>query len=143
MAEVLGNEAGVAALLAEPGRRGVAQRVRGDVLLDPSALRRATDDVCEDRLLQASAGKPAEDGVGRLGLGGVAQLPQLAGEARWQRLAPRLAALAVTDEQRLPPSVDLEVAPFERAELGAAESRRDEDKQREPVPREGAGSEGP
>jgi hypothetical protein len=30
--------------------------VHGDVLLDPSALRRATDDVGEDRLLQASAG---------------------------------------------------------------------------------------
>jgi hypothetical protein len=81
MTEVLGDEAGVAALLAEPGRRGVAQRVRGDVLLDRAALGGATDDVGEDRFLQASAGEPAEDGIGRLRLAGVAQLPQLAGDA--------------------------------------------------------------
>lgn len=82
MAEVLGDEAGVAEFLPEPGRRGVAQRMRGDVLLDPGALRGTTDDVGEDRLLEAPAGEPAEDGIGRLGLAGVPQLPQLAGEAR-------------------------------------------------------------
>ena len=77
VAEVLGDEARVAELLAEPGRSRVAQRVGGDVLLDPGALRGAADDVGEDRLLQASTGEPAEHGVGRLGLPGVAQLPQL------------------------------------------------------------------
>jgi hypothetical protein len=59
--EVLGDEAGVADFLAEPRRGCVAQRVGGDMLLDPSALRRATDYVGEDRLLQASAREPAED----------------------------------------------------------------------------------
>lgn len=53
---------GVATLLAQPGRGGVAQRVGGDVLLDPGSRRGAPDDVGEDRLLQASAGEPAEDG---------------------------------------------------------------------------------
>jgi hypothetical protein len=133
VAEVLGNEAGVAALLAEPGRRGVAQRVRGDVLLDPSALRRATDDVGEDCLLQASAGKSAEDGIHRLGLAGVPQLPQLAGQARRYWLAPRFAALPATDEERALSPIELHVAPLERAELGAAQPGRDEGEQREPV----------
>lgn len=73
MAEVLGDEARVAQLLAEPGRGGVPQRVRGHMLLDPGALRGASDDVGEDRLLQPSALEPAEDGVGRLGLARGAQ----------------------------------------------------------------------
>src|SRR5712692_9758131 len=47
--KVFGDEAGVAQLLPEPGRRGVAQRVRGDVLLDRGALRGSPDDVGEDR----------------------------------------------------------------------------------------------
>ena len=38
VAEVLGDEPRVAELLAEPGRGGVAEGVRGDVLLDPGAL---------------------------------------------------------------------------------------------------------
>jgi len=139
MAEILGDEAGVAELLPEPGRRGVAQRVRGDVLLDPSALRRATDDVGEDRLLQASAGKPAEDGVGRLGLAGVAQLPQFAGEPSRQRLTSRLAALPVANEQRPLATVELEIPPLERAQLGATQPGRDEGKQREPIPLREAG----
>jgi len=80
VAEVLGDEAGVAHLLAEPRRGCVAQRVRGDVFLDPGALGGAADDVGEDRLLQASTREPAEHGVGRLGLPGVAQLPQLLGK---------------------------------------------------------------
>src|SRR5436305_1294233 len=57
VAEVLGDEAGVAQLLPEPGRGGVAKRVRGDVLLYPGTLRGSPDDVGEDRLLQASTGE--------------------------------------------------------------------------------------
>jgi hypothetical protein len=52
----------------EPSRGGVAQRMGGDVLLDPGALRGSPDDVGEDRLLQASTGATAEDRVGRRGL---------------------------------------------------------------------------
>ncbi len=44
-AEVLGDEAGIAALLPKPGRGSVAQRVGGDVLLDPGARSGASDDV--------------------------------------------------------------------------------------------------
>ena len=73
--KVLGDEARVAPLLAEPGCCGMAQRVRGDVLVDLSARGGAADDVSEDRLLQASAGEPAEDRVGRLGLPSVAEVP--------------------------------------------------------------------
>lgn len=51
VAEVLGDEPRVAELLAEPGRGRVAERVRGDVLLQSGALRGAADDVGEDRLL--------------------------------------------------------------------------------------------
>ncbi len=82
VAEVLGDEAGVAELLAEPGRGGVAERVRSDVLLDPGALSGTTDDVGEDRLLQPPALEPTEDGVGRFGLARSAQPPQLTREAR-------------------------------------------------------------
>ncbi len=117
VAEVLGDEPGVAALLPEPGRSGVAQRVRSDVLLDPGALGGAADDVGEDRLLQASAGETAEDRVGRRGLACVAELQQLMREASWQRLTSRLAALPVLDEQRALASVEVEIPPLERAEL--------------------------
>jgi hypothetical protein len=89
--EVLGDEAGVADLLAEPGRGCVAQRVGGDVLLDSGALGGAADDVGEDRLLEASARKPAEHGVGRLGLSGIADVPQLLGRL-FARSSPRRAA---------------------------------------------------
>ena len=75
VAEILGDEAGVAELLAEPGRGGVAQRVGGDVLLDPGAPGGAADDVGEDRLVQTSPGEPADDRVGRRGLAGVVELP--------------------------------------------------------------------
>ena len=51
VSEVLGDEAGVAALLPQPGCGGVAKRVGGDVLLDPGSRRGASDDVGEDRLL--------------------------------------------------------------------------------------------
>jgi hypothetical protein len=133
VAEVLGDEAGVPDLLAEPRRGRVAQRVRGDVLLEPGSLRRTPDDVGENRFLEASAGEAAEDRVGRLGLPGIADVPQLVGKARWYGLAPRLAALAAADEQRPLASVELEVAPLERAQLGATKAGRDEGEQREPV----------
>ena len=64
---------------------------------------------------------------------GVAQLPQLAGKTRGEGLAPRLAALAAADKQRLLAPVELEVAPLERAELGATQPGRDEGEQRELV----------
>jgi hypothetical protein len=120
VAKVLSDEAGVAELLAEPGRGGVAKRVRGDVLLDPRALRGATDDVGEDRLLQPPALEPAEDGVGRLGIAGVGQPLQLTREARRDGLATRLAALPGADKQRRLAAVEVGVAPVEGAELGAA-----------------------
>jgi len=60
-------------------------------------------------------------------------LQQLIGEASGHRLTSGLAALAVTDKQRPPPSVEVEVTPFERAELGAAQPGRDESEQHEPV----------
>jgi hypothetical protein len=96
--EVLGDEAGVAALLAQPGCGGVPKRVGGDVLLDPGACGGAADDVGEDRLRQASAVDPAEDWVGRLGLSRIAQVPQLAREASGDRLAPGLVAFPMADE---------------------------------------------
>ena len=86
MSEVLGDEAGVAALLPQPGCGGVAKRVGGDVLLDPGSRRGASDDVGEDRLLQAGAVEPAEDRVGWPRLPGVSQRQQLAGEASGDRL---------------------------------------------------------
>jgi hypothetical protein len=82
VSKVLGDEASVAELLTQPGRGGVAQRVRGDVLLDPGARGGAADDVGEDRLLQPPALEPAEDGVGRFGLARGAQPPQLTRDAR-------------------------------------------------------------
>ena len=63
--EVLGDQAGVAGGLAQPRRRGVAQRVCGYVLRDPGARARTADDVGEDRRLKPSAVKAAEDGVRR------------------------------------------------------------------------------
>jgi hypothetical protein len=48
-------------------------------------------------------------------------------------LPTRLAALAVTYEQRGPSPIELKVTPVERAELGAAQPRRDQSEQREPV----------
>jgi hypothetical protein len=99
VSEVLGDEAGVAELLPEPGRCGVTQGVRGDVLLQSGSPGGAADDVGEDRLLEASAGEPAEDRVGRRGLARFAQLPKLSRETRGKRLTTRLAALAGSDEQ--------------------------------------------
>jgi hypothetical protein len=93
VSEVLGDESRVTQLLAQPGRGSVAQRVRGDVLLDPGALRGATDDVREDRLLQPPALEPAEDGVGRLGL----SLGILTGDGSALTLAPELMPAAGDD----------------------------------------------
>lgn len=133
VAEVLGDKAGVAAFLAQPGRGSVAQRVGGDVLLDPGARGGSPDDVGEDRLLQASTVKPTEDRVGRLGLSRVAQPPQGAAEASRDRLTPGLVALPVADEQGPPAPVELEVAPLERAQLRATQAGRDEREQHELV----------
>ncbi len=119
VAEVLGDETRVAELLAEPGCGGVAQRVRGDVLLEPGPLRGAADDVREDRLLESSALEPTEDRIGRLGVAGVGQPLQLTRETRRDRLATRLAALPGADEQGRLAAVEVEVAPVEGAELGA------------------------
>lgn len=63
MAQVFGDEAGVAGCLPEPGRRGVPKRVRGDVLLDPGAFRSAANDVRERRLLQPPTDESAEDRI--------------------------------------------------------------------------------
>ncbi len=65
VAEVLGDQACVAEFLAEPGRGGVAERVRGDMLLESGPFRCTADDLGEDRLLEASSMQSAEDG--RLG----------------------------------------------------------------------------
>src|SRR5579884_2776003 len=119
VAEVLGDETRVAELLAQPGRRRVAERVRGDVLLEPGPLRGAGDDVGEDRLLKASALEPTEDRVGRHGVVGVGQPLQLTRQARRERLASRLAAFPEADEQGRLAAVEVEVAPVEAAELGA------------------------
>lgn len=119
MAEVLGDEARVAELLAQPGRGCVAQGVGGDVLLEPGPLRGAADNVGEDRLLQSSALEPTEDRIGRLRVVSVGQPPQLTREARRERLASRLAAFPGADEQGQLAAVEVEVAPVEGAELGA------------------------
>ena len=65
MAEVGGDEAGVARLLPQPGGGGVAESVGGHALLEPGPLGGAADDRGEDRRLQPLALEPAEDG--RLG----------------------------------------------------------------------------
>jgi hypothetical protein len=139
VAEVLGDEARIAELLPEPGRGGVTQRVRRNVLRDASACRCPTDDVGEGRLLQTTTGEPAEHRVGRIRLATVAQLPKLLGKTGRHRLAARFAAFAAADEERPPASIELEVAPLKRAQLGAPQSRRDEREQRKTVPLDEAG----
>ena len=133
VAEVGGDEAGVARLLPQPGRGGVAERVRGDALLDLGSLGGAADDPGEDRRLQPLALEPAEDRCvrGRAPVG--AEERELAGERRCERLAARLAALAAADEQRRPRSLELEVSPVERDQLRPAQARLDEREQDEPV----------
>lgn len=107
--------------------------MRSDVLLYPGACGGAADDVGERRLLKASACEPAEDRVGRIGMTAVAQPPKLAGEAGGHGLAAQLAALAATDEQRSLVSVELEIAPLERAELRPPKPRGHEREEYETV----------
>jgi hypothetical protein len=73
VAEVLRHKSGIAGLLTEPGGCRVAEGVSGHVLVKFRARSGEPDDVGEDRLLEASAGEPAEDRVGRFGLPGVAE----------------------------------------------------------------------
>src|SRR4051794_28126060 len=105
VAEVLSDETRVAEFLAKPCCGRVAQRVRRNVLRDVGTCRGATDDVGEGRLLQTTAGEPAEHGVGRIRLATVAQFPKLPGKSGRHRLAARLAAFAAADEQRPPASI--------------------------------------
>ena len=99
VAEVGGDEAGVAGLLAEPGRGGVAEGVGGDALLDRRPLGCTADNRGEDRRLQSLALEAAEDRrvCGRLPLR--ADDGKLVGERWCERLPARLAAFATTDEQ--------------------------------------------
>ena len=120
VAEVLRHKSGIAGILTEPGRCRVAEGVSGHVLVESRARRGAPDDVGEDRLLEASAGEPAEDPVGRVGLSRVADVSELSSETSRHRLAARLSALAAADEERTLPPVEVEIAPLEGAELGAA-----------------------
>jgi len=98
VAEVLGDQACVAEFLAQPGRGGVAERVRGDVFFQSRPFRRAADDLGEDRLLEASAVEAAEDG--RLWAWGArgSEGAKLACEPSWERLPPGFAAFAPADE---------------------------------------------
>ena len=120
VAEVLGDEAGVAEFLAEPGCCCVAERVRCDVLLESRPFGCTADDLREDRLLESPPGEAAEDR--RLGTRAAfgSESTKLACEAGWERLSPGLAAFAAADEERRCRGVEVEVAPVEPAELGAA-----------------------
>lgn len=120
MAEIFGDEACVPELLAQPGRGGVAERVRGDMLLESCPFRRAADDLGEDRSLKPSAVETTEDGRlgGRRARG--SEGAKLACEPGWKRLPTGLAAFASADEQRRRGGVEVEVAPVKPAELGAA-----------------------
>ena len=98
MAEVFGDQARVSELLAEPGRGGVAECVRGDVLLESGPFRGTADDLGEDRLVEASAVEAAEDR--RLGTRGArsSESAKLACEPGWKRLSAGFAAFASADE---------------------------------------------
>jgi hypothetical protein len=73
--EVLGDEPGVAELLPQPGRGGVAQGVGSNVLLDSGPRGGTVDDVGKGRLLEPPASEPAEDWIGRVRVTAVAQRP--------------------------------------------------------------------
>jgi hypothetical protein len=96
--------------------------MRSDALLDRGSLGGTPDDPGEDRRLQPLSLESAEDRrvSGRAPFGTEAR--KLAGERRCERLPTRLAALAATDEQRRPWSIELEVYPVERDQLGPTES---------------------
>jgi hypothetical protein len=133
VAEVGGNKAGVARLLPKPGSGGVPERVRGDALREAGALGGAADDPGEDRRLQPLALEPAEDGIAWRRPLLVAELAQLLGELWRDRLAARLGTLALADEQRRALALEVDLAPIERDQLGAAQARLDEREQDEPV----------
>jgi hypothetical protein len=60
VAEVLGDQAGIAGRASKPRRGGVAKRVGRDSLLESGADGRAANDARQDRCLQAAATQPAE-----------------------------------------------------------------------------------
>jgi hypothetical protein len=62
VAQVLGDEAAVAGRLAKPRGRGVAQRVRGDVLCEARACGGPADNLGEDVGSEAPATRAAEHG---------------------------------------------------------------------------------
>jgi hypothetical protein len=72
--------------------------VCGDALLKARLPRGATDDRGEDRRLQPPALEPAEDGIGGRGLPLLAELAQLLGELRSERLTAGLGAFALAYE---------------------------------------------
>ena len=139
MAEVLCNEARIAELLPKPGRGGMPQGVRRYVLLEAGARCGSVDDCGKRRRLEPATGEAAEHGClgSRTPLG--SDGAKLAGEPGRKRLATRLATLAPADEQRRRGGVELEVTPFERAQLGATQAGRDQRKQRKPVALDEAG----
>ena|SRR5437899_3325599 len=99
VAEVGGDQACVAGLLTEPGGGCVAERVRGDSLLEPGSLGSTPDDQPEDRPLQPPAFEPAEDGLVGGRRDGRASAAELACERKRKRLPARLAAFAAADEE--------------------------------------------
>ena len=122
MAEVLGDETGVSEFLAQPGRGGVAEGVRGDVFLESCPFRCTAEDLGEDRLLEPSAVESAEDR--RLGAWGArgSEGAKLTHESGRERLPAGLAAFAPADEERRRGGVEVEVAPVEREQLRAPQS---------------------
>jgi len=60
VAEVGGNEAGIAPLLAQAGDGGVAERVSPDALLEARSVGVAANDSDKDRRLEPLAFEPAE-----------------------------------------------------------------------------------
>ncbi len=133
MAEVGGDETGIAGLLAQPGRGGVAERVGADGLLDSGSLGCAPDQRGEDRRGEPFAGKAAEDGVLACGSTVPSEPSELVGERWRQRLAPGFAAFAATHEQRGLVALEVEVAPVEREQLRASQPCRDEGEEDELV----------
>ena len=111
----------------------MAEGVRGDVLVEAGAFGGAADDEAEDRRLEPSAFKAAEHAALAGRRSASPQTRELAGERRGERLAARLAALAAADKQRGALGFEVEVAPVQREQLGAAKTGRDERQEDEPV----------
>jgi hypothetical protein len=93
----------------------------------------ATDDVREDCRLKATAGEPGEDWGIRRGCSTDGELMQLVRKRPGERLSARLAALAVSDEQRRAVAFEREIAPVEGDELCASQAGRNEREQDETV----------